>query len=162
MALSLRKWATPLIVGSFLLMAVSGILMFFHIELGLLDPIHEWAGWVLLVAAVAHVVLNWRAFTTYLKRPLAKAIMGGCAVLLVAAMLVPVSDQQNKGPGALISTMSSVSMDKLALVADKSLSELQADLGQAGYDGTAATDTAQSLAGDNRGAQMTILNAALK
>lgn len=41
---SLRKWATPLTIGSFLLMGVTGILMFFHLDIGLNKLAHEWAG----------------------------------------------------------------------------------------------------------------------
>ena len=50
---SLRLWATPLIVGSFLIMGVSGVLMFFHLETTLMKVVHEWAGWAMVAGAVA-------------------------------------------------------------------------------------------------------------
>lgn len=40
-----RNWATPLTIGSFLLMAVTGLLMFFHLDTGLNKAAHEWLGW---------------------------------------------------------------------------------------------------------------------
>ena len=93
---SLRSWATPLVIGSFLIMGVSGVLMFFHLNTTLMKGVHEWAGWALLLGVVAHVVLNWRAFSTYFKRPLAAGIMGLGAVVLAATFL-PVSAPQGGG-----------------------------------------------------------------
>ena len=37
-----RKWATPLTIGAFFLMAATGILMFFHIDRGIISGAHEW------------------------------------------------------------------------------------------------------------------------
>lgn len=36
-----REWATPLTIGSFLLIAVTGVLMFFHLDSGLNKLAHE-------------------------------------------------------------------------------------------------------------------------
>lgn len=84
---SLRKWATPLTVGSFLIMSVTGILMFFHIDSGLNGFVHEWAGWAMVAGVMAHLVLNWRAFTVYFKRPAAKALMGAGALVLALSFI---------------------------------------------------------------------------
>ena len=32
---TLRRWATPLTIGAFMLMSIAGILMFFHINPGI-------------------------------------------------------------------------------------------------------------------------------
>ncbi|EWS63204.1 hypothetical protein Y695_03563 [Hydrogenophaga sp. T4] len=40
-----RPWITPLVMGSFALSAVTGVLMFFHLDTGLNKAAHEcWAG----------------------------------------------------------------------------------------------------------------------
>ncbi len=39
--LPLRRWATPLIIGAFLLMSVTGVLMFFEIDAGLTAVAHN-------------------------------------------------------------------------------------------------------------------------
>lgn len=39
-----RQWVTPLMAGSFILMATTGILMFFHLDSGLNKTAHEWLG----------------------------------------------------------------------------------------------------------------------
>ena len=37
-----RDWATPVTIGSFGLMAITGLLMFFHLDSGLNKTAHEW------------------------------------------------------------------------------------------------------------------------
>ena len=54
-----REWATPITIGAFLLSAVTGVLLFFHLDSGLNKLAHEWLSWVLL-AAVAFDVYNKR------------------------------------------------------------------------------------------------------
>lgn len=157
----LRLWATPLIVGSMLLMMVSGIFMFFHIDLGYLKPVHEWAGWVLLVATIAHLILNWRAFTTYFKRPVAKAIMGVGALTLAVALIIPVPETSNNGPNAVFGVLADAPLDRLAEVADKSFEQLQQDLAKAGYSEVQPSDTPADLAGDKGGVRLALLNTVL-
>jgi L-alanine-DL-glutamate epimerase-like enolase superfamily enzyme len=92
--MSLRSWATPLTIGAFLLISVTGILMFFHLETGLSKAAHEWLGWFLVAGVAAHLWLNWRPFTTYFKRPLARVIIGAGAAVLVASLVVPAGEAE--------------------------------------------------------------------
>jgi hypothetical protein len=61
-----REWATPLTAGTFLLMAVTGVLIFFHLDSGLNKAAHEWLGWAMIVGVAAHIVANLPAFKRYL------------------------------------------------------------------------------------------------
>ncbi|GAA6189081.1 DUF4405 domain-containing protein [Litorivita sp. NS0012-18] len=84
---TLRRYATPITIGSFLLMAVTGVLMFFHLNSGLNKLAHEWIGLIMIAAVLLHVALNWRAFTLYFKRPLALILMAGFAGALSLSFL---------------------------------------------------------------------------
>lgn len=86
---SLRQYATPLTIGSFVMMSVTGGLMFFHWDTGLNKVAHEWLGWAMVAAVALHVVLNWRAFTLYFKRPLAMGLMGVFVVALGLSFVIP-------------------------------------------------------------------------
>lgn len=94
---TLRKYATPLTIGSFVLMAATGTLMFFHLNTTFNKVAHEYLGLVMIAAVVLHLVLNWRAFTTYFKRPLAIGIMG-IFVLALGLSFVPTSQQGGGRP----------------------------------------------------------------
>ncbi len=83
----MRKWATPLTVGSFLVMGVTGTLMFFHLDSGLNKTVHEWAGWAMLLGVGAHLAINWRAFMGYFKRPVALGVMGAGALALAISFV---------------------------------------------------------------------------
>lgn len=79
---TLRSWATPLTLGSFLLMAATGILMFFNVVPGYITDVHEWLSWAFLLGAGAHVWVNWRPFLRHLK-----TAYGRASVLLFATAL---------------------------------------------------------------------------
>jgi hypothetical protein len=64
--LSSRRWATKLIIGAFLLMAVTGVLMFFELEHGLVVVVHQWSSWLLLIGAVGHLTANIRPLKNHL------------------------------------------------------------------------------------------------
>ena len=82
----LRRWATPLIIGAFLLMTVTGMLMFFEIETGLTVVIHQWFSWAFLVGAGAHIALNFRPFRNHLKSAWGKASVAVFAAVTIAAL----------------------------------------------------------------------------
>ncbi len=63
---SLRPWATPLTIGAFVLMAVSGVMMFFHVMPGYITYAHRWLSWLFLFGAGAHIILNNRALVRHL------------------------------------------------------------------------------------------------
>lgn len=61
-----REWATPVAAGAFLLSAVTGVLIFFHIDSGVNKFVHEWLSWVLLGAVALHLVANFGGFKRHL------------------------------------------------------------------------------------------------
>lgn len=95
---ALRRWATPLTIGAFVLMAVTGILMFFEVRLGIIKVAHEWSSWLMVIAVSLHVVLHWKSFSRYFSQTLPAAVIGLFAVLTVAAMLIPNNAPQRGGP----------------------------------------------------------------
>lgn len=81
-----RDWATPVTIGSFLLMAVTGILMFFHLDTGLNKLAHEWLGWIMVAGVAAHAVANWGAFKRYfVSSGLGRAIIAFGIVVLAGS-----------------------------------------------------------------------------
>lgn len=63
----LHSWATPLTIGSFLLMATTGIAMFFEWDRGLTVVVHQWFSWFFLLGAGGHIAANIRPFKNHLK-----------------------------------------------------------------------------------------------
>lgn len=80
---NLRSWATPITVGSFVISAISGVILFFHLNIGLMKPAHEWLSWFMILGVGMHLVINWRAFILYFKKPIPLAVMGIFLLLTV-------------------------------------------------------------------------------
>lgn len=160
--LSLRSWATPLVVGSFLLMGATGVAMFFHVETPLMKGLHEWAGWAMLAGGGAHLVLNWRGFTTYFRRPLAGGIMG-VGVVLLGLSLLPLAPEG--GPSATIEAMigavGTAPVTVLAELTGQEVAAVVAELAEAGLPGAGPDSTVAGLAGGDRDLQFAGLAAVL-
>jgi len=78
----LRAWVTPIAIGSFLLLGVTGLLMFFKVRGGLIVVAHEWLSPIFVVGACLHICLNWGAVRTNLSRARGIIIVGLFAALL--------------------------------------------------------------------------------
>lgn len=83
--MTLRTWATPLTIGSFILMTATGILMFFDIVPGFITFAHEWFSWVFVAGSVAHIAVNLRPFKNHLKSNWGRASVAFFALALIAS-----------------------------------------------------------------------------
>jgi hypothetical protein len=142
----LRQIATPLTIGAFLLMAVTGVLIFFHKATGLNKPAHEWLSWAFLLGVALHVVTNFKPFQIYFKKPLAIGIIGVFAAILTASFFLG-GEKEGKGGRPPISQISSAiqaaSIEQVAPIVGKTPDQLVAELNAKGFN---ATSTTQSLA----------------
>ena len=151
MTIQLRDWATPLVAGSFLLMATTGILIFFHLDSGLNKVAHEWLGWAFVIGAIAHLVSNFPAFQKRLQNKLSKIIIGTCATLLLLSF-APVGGEG--GGGSVVrSAMEAVNNAPLTTVAQlvgKDANTLLADLQAAGVKIDTVDQSISSVTGGER------------
>jgi hypothetical protein len=87
------KFATPLIVGLFLVSLISGIALFAHVGGNLFRGMHIWLSMVLILPFVLHVWKNWRAMTVYFRQ----WAFGLSMVASLAAALVFVANANQGG-----------------------------------------------------------------
>lgn len=95
MGAPMKSWATPLATGTFVILAVTGILMFFKIEAGYTKPVHEWLSWAMVAGVLLHIAANWKAFTGYFTRKPALAIIGAGLLLTILSIVMPARNEQN-------------------------------------------------------------------
>jgi hypothetical protein len=149
---NLRSWATPLATGVFLIVAATGITMFFKASSPLGHVLHEWLGWVLVASALLHIVANWTALKGHLGRTLGRAIVGVSLVVLVASV-VPVQrggSPEDSMRGA-VSALSRASLKELAPLAGRDAESILSDLRQAGFPDATMDSSCESLSGSDRG-----------
>lgn len=137
-----REWATPLVIGAFALMGVTGTLMFFHLDNGLQKDVHEWAGWVMLAGVGLHAVANWPAFKRYFQRLNKGALLIGAFVLFVAgSFFLGSSEGETASPPVLaIGAITRAPISQVAPLFGKTAAQAREELAAAGI--TVASDDA--------------------
>lgn len=63
-----RDYVTPFISLVFLIIALTGVLMFFHLFDGYTEVVHEFLGLFFVILAVFHIILNWKALKKHFKK----------------------------------------------------------------------------------------------
>jgi hypothetical protein len=82
-----RPWITPVVIGAFLLSAVTGILMFFHLDSGFNKTAHEWLSWAMVIGVSLHILLNLNAFKRYFTQTTGKVVVGLFAIILALSFI---------------------------------------------------------------------------
>lgn len=156
-----RDWATPITMGAFLLMSVTGILMFFHLDTGLNKEAHEWLGWAMVAGVALHSVANWGAFSKHLGRRPAQAIVGVFALVLAGSFFIQ-PDKNDGSPDKLVmDTMLAAPLSQVAGLSSQSPQALVDKLTQAGFNVASPAQSLSDIAGKEREPQMKALRLAL-
>lgn len=158
-----RQWVTPLMAGSFILMAVTGILMFFHWDSGLNKTAHEWLGWAMVIAAALHITTNWFGFKNMFNNVTGKAVIGLFTVVL-ALSFINVGDSKDGGgrPVAPINVLAQAPISQLAQISKIDEQTLITRLQSSGIQNATANSTVKELVGNDFGKQIATLNTILK
>ncbi|MGD9209483.1 MAG: DUF4405 domain-containing protein [Desulfobacteraceae bacterium] len=94
-----KSWFSPFIAITYLAVSITGLLIWFHLKLPGVYPIHKWGGVIFIVGGIIHLLLNWRMFASYFKK--SKAIWGvlfAVLTLVVITLAVPPSDHGGRHP----------------------------------------------------------------
>lgn len=153
-----RPWITPLVIGSFLLLAVTGVLMFFHLDSGLNKLAHEWLSWALLVAVGLHVLLHLPAFKRYLGQKTALLVLGGCALVLALSFMPLPGGKKAPAYAAPVQALAQAPLPVLAQVLGQSTEALKAELDKAGLPVDSNQQSLRDLVGPELKAQVRMLN----
>ncbi|HEY3431303.1 MAG TPA: DUF4405 domain-containing protein [Rhodocyclaceae bacterium] len=145
--MTLREWATPLTIGSFILIAVTGVLMFFHLNTGLNKPAHEWLSWILLVGVSLHGAANFGAFKRYFEKRGAMTIIG-ISVVVLALSFLPLGGGRGGKPAQMKATdaLLDAPVSLVAQVAGKDVQTLLNQLNEAGIHAAADKSLRQGTA----------------
>ena len=81
----IRSWSTPLTIASFILMATTGVLMFFEINHGLTTLVHQWFSWFFLIGVIGHIAANNYPFFKHLNTSTGRNLVCLFVLVLVAS-----------------------------------------------------------------------------
>lgn len=78
-----RTMLSPLVLTTFLVVGISGVLLAFHVKTGGVKALHEWIGYAFMAAGMLHLAVNWRTFASYVRqRASLMAITAGLVISL--------------------------------------------------------------------------------
>jgi hypothetical protein len=148
-----RDWATPLTIGAFGLMSVTGLLMFFHLDTGFNKLAHEWLSWLMVAGVAAHAIVNWPAFRRHFTSSRqGRAIIAVSAVAL-ALTFVSLPGQKGAPPHILaMKALTRAPIARVATLAGRPADQLIDELAKAGINLPNANASIDSAAAD-RGLQ---------
>ncbi len=153
-----RDWATSLTIGTFAVMGVTGLLMFFHADRGLNKEVHEWLGWAMVAAVVLHLVVNFGAFKRYFGMPVGRALIGASLVILLASFFIGGEEKEGGPPfAAPVRALARAPLSTLAQVAQVTPQELRARLSREGLNATSDEQTLEQIAGPDLRRQVHLL-----
>jgi cytochrome bd-type quinol oxidase subunit 2 len=140
----LRAWATPLTIATFVLMAGTGVLMFFGVNTGITDVIHQWFSWLFLLAVCAHLTMHVRSILRHMQSTSVRLGVGLFATILVLSLFSwgTVTGPQLKRP--IERAMLQASVNSLATVKHVPSATLVARFSAIGVD-TTGRETIEQL-----------------
>ena len=155
----LRDWATPITIGAFALSALTGIMLFFHIQPGLVKPAHEWLSWLLVLGTIFHVLGNRSPFMEYFSKPIGRGIMI-VFLLLICASMLPLGPERGKHPLAKVAdALNQSSLTTVAQIANHEPDEAMNILKNKGIYAESEDQTIQEIARNNKMNPLRILDA---
>ncbi len=160
----LKMWATPAAIGAFFISSVTGLLIFFDIEIGAVEPVHRWLSWLLLGGVALHAVSNRKALAGYFSRRPAMALFGLVLAVTGAAMLPVFGEGEEGGKRsgkAAVRALESAPLSAVALVVKASPDELAARLAARGIQVSDTSRSISEIAGSNGKEGMAVLAAVL-
>ena len=150
--MKLREWATPLTIGVFALMSVTGLLMFFHLDSGLNKVAHEWLGWAMVAGVAAHAVANWQAFKRhFLSSAVGRGVIG-VSLLALACSFLPLSGGKGGAspPVMALRGVTKAPIASVAALAGRPVAQIREDLAKAGIALPSAEASLDSVIAENR------------
>lgn len=91
-----RSTVTAIVTASFIIVALTGVLMLLGVVNGTIKEFHEGISVIFVIAAGVHLVMNWGPFASYLRKPLTITLGIVVAVLVV---LMFTGGEGGRGPG---------------------------------------------------------------
>ena len=130
--LNIRRWSTPVTIGTGIFVAITGLFMFFIAE----NPVkfaHELVGITFSVAIVLHISSNWRPFKRYFSQRGAVSIIA--LAWLIGISLVTTSALLDKGEPEerIVDQIEQAPITLLAPIVGMEVRELVDRLGDDGF-----------------------------
>ncbi len=132
--MTLRSIATPLTIGSFVVVTFSGLCLLFHVR-GLVNPIHQWSSILFVIGSILHGAINWRPTLNHLSKPAVAGFTLLCC-LVAGVGLLPAGDRggnPHRVAGQTMGVLLELDLHTLAGITHQTEEDLKAKLRAQGF-----------------------------
>jgi hypothetical protein len=154
MAEFIRKYSTQFSTAAFVVVGITGVMMFVGVRNHQISIFHEWFGVGFAVVAVLHVLRNGKAFTAMIKQtrsPIIIGLLGGLGILMVVASFFASGSGQgnpNRAQAVVVQQLAGAPISQIApafgLTGDQAVARLR-------HGGVTVKGSGQSLTDIARG-----------
>jgi hypothetical protein len=157
-----RSLITPITTASFVIVALTGILMLVDVKSATIKELHELISVLFVVAAGVHLALNWSCFATYVRKPLT-VLLGVVVVVLVVFMFTGSGGGSRGGrsPMEIFGRIEAASLAQVAPVLGVSVEESVALLKTKGLQVSNENESIADIAKNNDKHAMEIISSLL-
>jgi membrane protease YdiL (CAAX protease family) len=154
----IKVWATSLTALVFLVVGISGVMLFFHLGEQYVKNLHEYLGVLFVFAAFFHLFFNWKPMKRYFtKRAFQIGLVG---TILVSALFVLNSSSSHSSKGALANLLLQAPLQTSSSVFHTDAKSAIESLKSANIDAR-EQDTIVSIAKRNQISPMEVVNVLL-
>ncbi len=97
-AMTDRPFLSPVVAFTFVPVALTGVLLLFHLHLPGMMSIHKWIGLGFTLFCIFHIAVNWKILVKYLNRKGARSALVLAVVLTVVCGVFGLGDKDGR-PG---------------------------------------------------------------
>ncbi len=118
--IKIRNCCTPATIASFVVMSVTGVLMFFRIHQCLNALAHKWIGIIFVLFCLIHLATNFKSFVNHLRKP-SRVIIMCLGILVLSLSFLQLSDKNQKsGPIVIIERINDLPLATVISISGKS------------------------------------------
>jgi len=154
-----KEWATPLTAGAFIVMSVTGLLMFFDAETGFNKPAHEWVGLIMVTAVIFHTVVNWKSLKNhFMNNKIGRTLIIIGAVFTILSFYSGPKENKKVGPNQLVmEQMLKAPLTRVSLFIDEPIDTVVSKLKTQGFNITDVNQSLKQITNENRELQFKAL-----
>ncbi len=117
-----RDYITPYLTWTFVVIGVTGLLMFFHVLDGYTEVVHELLGLLFVLFSIFHVILNWKGLKKHFKKRKFKVSL--LVILLLSVLFIYVGKGHGEHERIIMEKLSKAPLSQTFEILDIKYSEV--------------------------------------
>lgn len=154
----LKDFGTSLTIGSFFIMSITGILLFFHMDVGVNKLLHKWCGLFIIIPVALHVIVNFNGFKRYFTScKTGKILISLCLSLLCFSFFFNLQTKQLPPHVIALRVILNSTVSEISSLTHHSEEDLKAKLLESGIKIESNDQKLKSFVHDNKKLQLKLM-----